>query len=509
MKQKLYITTILIVSILLVINLLSNEFHLRLDVTDERQYTLSKATKDILRDLEEPVTITAYFSKNLPPNIVKTRQDFQEMLVEYASLADGMLLYEFIDPGQSEKMEQEAMGKGIQPVLINVREKDQMKQQKAYLGAALSLGDRADVIPFMQPGTAMEYALSTAIKKISVTDKPVVGFLQGFGEPAIAEMMQLQNQLSVLYQTTEVRLENDEVPENVKTLAIIRPLDSIPTVVFERLDNFLARGGRLAIAMNRVTGDLQNAYGLSVETGLESWLAQKGIIVTVIDTRGTGFRGEKVATVQQQQGFFTMQTNMSFPFLPLAVNFAEHPITEGLEGVLFEFASTIAYTGDSTKRFVPLVHTTEKSNALPAPQSFNIQKQWADADFPLRGLTLAATIEGRLTSQAESKMVVISDGDFLINGSPQRPRNLQPDNVNLISNAIDWLSDDTGLISLRTKGVTSRPINELEASTKSLLKYLNFLLPLALVVVYGLVRMQRKRMERLKRMSENYDEDQQ
>ena len=506
MKQKLYISAVLIVSILLVVNLLSSEFHLRLDVTDEGQYTLSSATRDILRNLEEPVTIKAYFSKNLPPNVVKTRQDLQEMLIEYASLADGMLQYEFIDPGKSEEVEQEAMSKGIQPVLINVREKDQVKQQKAYLGATLSLGERADVIPFMQPGTAMEYALSTAIKKISIEHKPVIGFLQGYGSATIAEMMQLQNQLSVLYETTEVRLDNEEVPENVMTLAIIRPQDSIPAVVFERLDNFLSRGGRIAIAMNRVTGDLQNAYGLSVETGLESWLAQKGIIVNdnFVTDASCG-----AVTVQQQQGFFTMQTNMSFPFLPLAVNFAEHPITEGLEGVLFEFASTIAYTGDSTKRFVPLVHTTEKSNALPAPQSFNIQKQWADADFPLRGLTLAATIEGRLTSQAESKMVVISDGDFLINGSPQRPRNLQPDNVNLISNAIDWLSDDTGLISLRTKGVTSRPINELEASTKSLLKYLNFLLPLALVVVYGLVRMQRKRMERLKRMSENYDEDQQ
>ncbi len=504
MKQKLYITTILIVSILLVINLLSNEFHLRVDLTAERQYTLSQATKDILRNLEEPVTVKAYFSKNLPPHVVKTRQDFQEMLVEYASLADGMLLYEFVDPGQSEEIEQEAMGKGIQPVLINVREKDQVKQQKAYLGAALSLGERTEVIPFMQPGTAMEYALSTAIKKISIEHKPVVGFLQGFGAPSIAEMMQLQNQLSVLYETTEVRLDSEEVPDNVKTLAIIRPQDSIPQVVFQRLDNYLSRGGRLAIAMNRVTGDLQNAYGLALETGLESWLSQKGIIVNdnfVVDASCGA------VTVQQQQGFFTMQTNMSFPFLPVAVNFADHPITKGLENVLFEFASTITYTGDSTRRFFPLVRTTEKSNALPAPQSFNIQKQWTDADFPLRNLTLAAAIEGKLSSQAESKMVVISDGDFLINGPSQRPRNLQPDNVNLISNAIDWLSDDTGLISLRTKGVTSRPIDELEAATKSILKYLNFLLPLVLVVVYGLVRMQRTRMQRLKRMSENYEED--
>jgi hypothetical protein len=65
---------------------------------------------------------------------------------------------------------------------------------------------------------------------------------------------------------------------------------------------------------------------------------------------------------------------------------------------------------------------------------------------------------------------------------------------------------DTGLISLRTKGVTSRPIDQLEDSTKSILKYSNFLLPILLAVGYGLVRIQQNRIRRFKRMSENYEE---
>ncbi|MEQ9591153.1 MAG: GldG family protein, partial [Cyclobacteriaceae bacterium] len=271
MKQKLYTTAVLIVAILLVINLLSNEFHLRFDLTDERQYTLSEATRDILNEMEEPVTVKAYFSKDLPPNVIKTRQDFQEMLVEYASLADGMLLYEFIDPNESEANEQDAVGKGIQPVLINVREKDQVKQQKAFLGAVLSLGDKTDVIPFIQPGTAMEYALSTSIKKISVNDKPTIGFLAGHGEPSLAELRQLQNQLTVLYQSQEVRLDSANVPANVKTLVILRPMDSIPPSTLSRVDEFLSRGGSVAIAMNRVTGNLQTATGTGLSTGLEAW----------------------------------------------------------------------------------------------------------------------------------------------------------------------------------------------------------------------------------------------
>lgn len=503
MKQKLYLTAVLVTAILLVLNLLSNEFHLRFDLTDEKQYTLSEATKDILKNLEEPVTVKAYFSEDLPPNVIKARQDFQEMLVEYASLSDGLLLYEFINPNENEANEQDAMSHGIQPVLINVREKDQVKQQKAFLGATVALDDRSDVIPLIQPGTAMEYVLSTAIKKISVKDKPTVGFLQGHGEPPINELMQLQNQLTVLYNVREVNLSTEEVGDDINSLIIIRPTDSISYQELNRIDNFLARGGNVSIAMNRVVGDLQNASGTSLNTGLESWLQQKGIVVEnnfVVDANCGA------VTVQQQQGFFTMQTNVSFPFLPRISNFADHAITKGLENVLFEFVSSIRFSGDSTKRFTPIVQTSEKSNSLPAPQFFNIQKQWTDADFPLQNLIVGATVEGKLVGEAQSKMVVIADGDFIVTGSPQRPRQLQPDNVSLMANSIDWLSDDTGLIALRTKGVTSRPIDELEDTTKTILKYSNFLAPILLVIGYGLIRMQRSKIKRLKRMSENYEE---
>lgn len=503
MKQKLYLTAVLVTAILLVLNLLSNEFHLRFDLTDEKQYTLSEATKDILKNLEEPVTVKAYFSEDLPPNVIKARQDFQEMLVEYASLSDGLLLYEFINPNENEANEQDAMSHGIQPVLINVREKDQVKQQKAFLGATVALDDRSDVIPLIQPGTAMEYVLSTAIKKISVKDKPTVGFLQGHGEPPINELMQLQNQLTVLYNVREVNLSTEEVGDDINSLIIIRPTDSISYQELSRIDNFLARGGNVSIAMNRVVGDLQNASGTSLNTGLESWLQQKGIVVEnnfVVDANCGA------VTVQQQQGFFTMQTNVSFPFLPRISNFADHAITKGLENVLFEFVSSIRFSGDSTKRFTPIVQTSEKSNSLPAPQFFNIQKQWTDADFPLQNLIVGATVEGKLVGEAQSKMVVIADGDFIVTGSPQRPRQLQPDNVSLMANSIDWLSDDTGLIALRTKGVTSRPIDELEDTTKTILKYSNFLAPILLVIGYGLIRMQQSKIKRLKRMSENYEE---
>ena len=501
MKQKLLITTLLVIGIVLVVNFLSNELHFRLDLTDDRQYTLSKATLDILEELEEPVTVKAYFSKDLPPNIAKTRSDFQDLLVEYNSRSNGMIAYEFINPNENEGAERLAVESGIQPVMINVREKDQVKQQKAFLGATINLGEKVDVIPFVQPGSAMEYALTTSIKRISVETKPVVGFVAGHGEPSMMEMGQAMELLDVLYAPQEVRLDSGDVPANIRTLAIIRPVDSLPAAHLQRLDAFLARGGNLLMAINRVDGDLQRSYGMPVSNGAEGWLAQKGVAVEpsfIVDAKCGA------VTVQQQQGMFNFQTQVSFPYLPVVGRFSEHPITKGLETVLLQFASPVNFIGDSSKRFTPLIYTSERSSTQQAPFAFDINKQWTEQDFPERNIVMGGIVEDKSTG---GKLIVFGDGDFPINGPREQARSLQPDNVSLVVNAIDWLSDDTGLIDLRTKGATSRPIQQLEDTTKTMLKYVNFLVPILIVILYGLVRMQRNRSVRPKRMSDNYEEN--
>ena len=82
---------------------------------------------------------------------------------------------------------------------------------------------------------------------------------------------------------------------------------------------------------------------------------------------------------------------------------------------------------------------------------------------------------------------------------------MQPDNISLLVNSIDWLSDDTGLIELRTKGVSSRPLDQLEDGTKASLKWLNFALPILLAIIYGVVRAQIRRVQRIKRMEVSYE----
>jgi ABC-type uncharacterized transport system involved in gliding motility auxiliary subunit len=385
-----------------------------------------------------------------------------------------------------------------------VREKDQMQQQKAYLGAVLTLGDKEETLPFIQPGAAMEYALSTAIKKLSVSNKPVVGYIQGHGEPSPDELGQLDQQLRILYQTQPVSLtDSTDIPANIRTLILIRPTDSLRPRVLEKLDTFLARGGRLAIAFNRIQGDLRTGQARSINTGLADWLAHKGLSVgdnCVIDARCGAI------PLQQNAGFFTFQTNVQLPYLPMIASFANHPVTAGLDNVILEFPSTIRYSGGPQLHYTPLAFTSSISDTQSAPAFIQVNRRWTQNDFHSSHLPVAAALDGPIEKdRAASRIVVITDGNFIVNGPPRQGRELTPDNVNLLSNAVDWLSDNTGLIALRTKAVTSRPLRAISDSGKATIKYFNFLLPLLLAIGYGLFRARRNRLTRLQRMNDNYN----
>ena len=502
-KKSIASQLILIVVALVLINVLSEKFFVRLDFTADKIYTLSNATEDILESLDEPVTVTAYFTRGSQQEIEKTRKDFKELLIEYASISGGMVNYEFLNPNEDPLVEQEAMQSGIQPLMLNIREKDQVKQQKVFLGAKITMGEQTDVIPVMQPGAAMEYALSSSIKKLAVIDKPMVGFIQGHGEPLVSSFQQAMQQLQVLYNVQPVQLSDPEtVLSGYKTLAIIAPTDSFPNADLKKLDDYLSGGGNLYVAFNQLEGDFQAMRGNVTQTNLGGWLESKGLKIEnncVVDA-SAGTVG-----VRQQTGFMTFTRQIPFPYWPLIRKFDEDiPITKGLEQVMLQLASEITFAGDTSLTFTPFLVSSEKSGTLPLPVFFNVQKQWGENDFPLENITVGAILRGPIIGEVHSSIVVIADGDFAINGEGQEAQQRQPDNVSLMVNAIDFLSDDTGLIDLRTKEVTSRPLEEVEEGRRTFLKWLNFALPIILVIIYGLIRSQIRRRKRIKRMEEGY-----
>ncbi len=503
-KKKIQTTVALVIGILVLVNILSYRFFTRLDFTADHRYSLSNATKNILKNLDATVTVTAYFTENLPPRIQAVRNDFKDLLIEYVNYSDGQVVYDFVNPNKDTKTELEAQRAGVRPIMINVREKDQMKQQRAYLGAVIQYKDKKEVIPFIQPGTAMEYDLTSSIKKLTVRQKPEVDILQGQGEPSLSELQQLHSLLNVMYRVKELTFSDTSgVPLQTKVLMIIAPQDSFKQRDFKYLDEFVKRGGKVLAALNRVKGDLSKQQGEVEKTNIFDWLKKFGVNVDkdfIVDVNCTN------VMVRQQQGLFIMNTPVRFPYVPIITNFARHPITEGLEQVMMPFVSPVyAAPKDSSVKAVVLARTSEKSGVQTPPVYFDITKQWRKTDFLKPSIPVAVALQGKLLGNVQNKLVVFGDGDFATNGKGNNAKRLGDDNVNLMANAVDWLSDDTGLIQLRTKGITSRPLNvNIAESTKLILKYLNFLLPIIIIVLYGFFRFQRKRKIRKQIQSVDY-----
>lgn len=497
MKRKQYILGItLLTLILLELIILAYRHHVRLDMTRDHHYTLSKATREIVTNLDQPVTIIAYFSKKLPPDLLSVRQELINTLEDYKSISLGKVLYQVIDPNKDPELEKQAMREGISPVVVEIREKDQARQQKAYMGMVIKYGDKKEVVPYIAPNSSLEYLITMNIKKLTVTDKPKIAILQGYGCPTFGKMQGFINALSVLYDP--VPYHYDTASYNLtgyKILAIIAPTDSLPQGLLAYIDRFLSSGGKLFIALNTVDGKLEQnpPIGNVVVTGVDSWLRKYGLEIYqkfIIDAQ--------CGNIQVQQSGFPFPVSVSFPYFPIISTFANHPITKGLEAVAMSFVSPMEYQGDTNKiKFTPIAFSSEHTGLENPPVFFTVMRQWTQNDFPLKHLIVGTTLQTKTW-----KMVVFSDGDFM--QLPAGERFEKTDNIALAVNSIDWLADDMGISELRTKGISYKPIKQMSDSKKALVKYLNFALPVLLVIILGLLRWRQNIIKQNKLKSQNY-----
>ena len=200
-----------VIGCLIVLNLIALKTFWRVDVTHDKAYTLSQGTRDTLAALEDPVTITAYFSGQLPAPYSGNARYVRDLLTEYRSASKGKLSFEIIDPAAAEtesdkaaksevkrdifgrtfreptSVEKELAELGVQPVEIRVVEDDQMQTKRAYMGLVIRHSEKKEVIPVVQNLATLEYDLTSLVRKLTRTKMPVIGIVQGHGEPAISE----------------------------------------------------------------------------------------------------------------------------------------------------------------------------------------------------------------------------------------------------------------------------------------------------------------------------------
>ena len=140
---------IIVLGIIAVLNFFFLRHFYRIDLTQDKRYTLTPATKEVLGNLDDLVTIKLYFSGKLPPYLVTLRRDVVDILDEFQAYAGNNISIEFIDPTDNPALQQELRFMGIPQIQLNIIEKDQAQLTNVYLGLALFYADKKEVIPFI------------------------------------------------------------------------------------------------------------------------------------------------------------------------------------------------------------------------------------------------------------------------------------------------------------------------------------------------------------------------
>ncbi len=489
-------TAILLVGgILVAINLIGLNLFGRLDLTDDSVYSLSDASISLVRELQDPVTITAFFTANLPAQFAVNRRFLKDKLDDYRAYGGQNVQYQFVDPGDDEELSEEAARYRIPTVQIQIIESDNVQLKNAYMGVAIQYEDKREIIPVVQDLSRLEYDLTSAIRRLTIDKKPIAGILAGHGEPSlIQDMPTLQEGLSTNYDARAISVDGLTGDAKPDVIFVISPQDTIPDEDLRALDSYLMDGGRIAFLINRVAANLQVGQAAELTTGLETVLATYGVALSpnlIMDEQSS------VVTMQRRQGFFNIAQQIEYPLFPIASNFnSGNQMVNRLREVAFYFVSSIdtSQVLPDGVTMEPLIYSSHQSGVQQG--FFMLQPMQTTATLSGGPYTLAAAYSGEFPSAFEpgrksvpTRIVVVGDGDFV----NEAMVGSIPGNLEFGLNMADWLVQDEALLAIRSKTIEPRSLRPSSETMRPWIKYGNMVGPVILVVLFGFVRWRRRR----------------
>lgn len=510
-RNQIVLLVVLVFFILVVINLIGIRVFTRIDLTESKIFTLSPASKNLVKSLDDKFLVKAYFTADLPAPYNNNRRYLQDQLDEYRAYGGGNFQYEIIDPS-TEELEQEAQRYRIPPVQVQVVKEDKLQVEKAYMGLVFLYGDKQEQLPVVQTTANLEYEISSTIKKMTSKELKKIGFLTGHGEPDLESIKRLREMLAKQYEVTTVDISSGQsIPFDISVLVIMAPNKPFKSWEKFLIDQYLMKGGKIAFFLNRINATLQNQMAAGLKIEMDDLLESYGVRINADLVRDVKCA---MITIQQQAGFFMIQNQIPFAYLPMAMTFSKtSPIVKDMGAIIFFFASSIDTSIASSKNLNldVLVSSSAKSGRQSVENFFPINPtaQMTPDQFTESGIPLAVTLEGiftshfsekevvldstvqsridtagRLSKSVATKIAVVGDGDFC----QDQYSGGNKDNIIFASNLIDWLADDIGLASIRSREAGAKPLEEVSEGAKSFVKGINLALPPMLVVLVGILR---------------------
>ena len=525
----------IIFGILVLINFLSTRRFIRADLTEDKRYTISTATKNVLNTLDDIVTITTYFSAN-PAEVAQIRRDVRDVLDEYKAFSKRLQI-DFVNPADfDDGQKQELRFKGIPEVQINVVKKDKAEIANVYMGISIGYSGKEEILPVVRSTANLEYELTSTILKVTTKEAKTVGFLTGHGEFDINDQNHqqfrqlLDKSAQGQYNLTSVSLQDGKaVDDSVATLVIAGVKQPLTERDKYELDQFIMHGGRAIFLVDPIQLQPGTLQGAPLSTGLNDLLEHYGAKLgnnLLLDARYHD-------TARFQQGFMTVIQPYPYFIKIVKPNFStEHSITNQLEALTLPWTSSLEMVTKDGITATPLAKTSEAGrsiqgyyNLMPnAPIPPNAESQVYTVAVALEGkfksfyagkeIPPVPTPAGADPTEGSEAPTAVPDTEtrvtkteseqtqIVVVGTAQFLTQLRPDGVNFFLNTVDWLTLGDALIGIRSHTITDRPLREVSEIEKNFIKYLCIVGVPLLVVVFGLLRYFLKR--RAKRFVETY-----
>ena len=536
------------IAIVMLLNYVGSFVFSRFDLTTEKRYSLSDATKNLVSELDDNIYIKIYLEGDLPANFLRLRNSTKETLDEIRAYSNGKLDYIFINPGESpdqdvrDALYQELTNKGIQYSNLRSADGDVQSEQIIFPGAIFSYQGKEVPLQILksQLGTApevmlnnsiqqLEYEIASSIKKLVRPKRQKIAFLEGHGEIDDMHLADIAKTLDEFYTVDRAKLGGQLVSlEDYDAVIIAKPDTAFSEKDKYILDQFIMNGGKTMWLIDHVFASMDSlqktgtSVGIPLSLNLEDMLFRYGCRVNanlVMDLQAL-----PIPIVTGYEGNQPKQELMAWYYYPLIMDHPKHPIVSNLDALKTEFVNSVDTVGGKGIKKTVLLTTSERSKlaATPARISLNILRYPPDErQYVKRKIPIAVLLEGefqsnyknRLTkeftsnrelkfkeSSLENKMIVVGDGDIIKNGFNEANRSFKPmgydvytqrtyGNKDFILNSLNYLLDDSGLIQARSKEFKIRLLNkQMVDAERQKWQLINTVIPVLLIALFGFIQ---------------------
>ena len=526
--------------IVLGVNFLASKTYSRLDITEDSRYTLSEASKKTVIT-DEPIYVDVFLTGEMPSEFKRLQKETKQLLEEFTEVNDNIII-SYVNPKDENPdinvLTSEMEKYGMPALRIDVKENGKTSQEVIFPWAVINHDKKVSKVSLIKTNSRnaidrvnnsvqhLEYAFASAFKEVIAEKSKTIGVLIGNDQLESKYVYDFLNTLERNYHIIPVALDSANT-KPVETLKNLQKLDLLLSAKPQKpfsdnqkyaLDQYTINGGKSLWLIDAVHAEMDSISEKGQTLALGKDLNLKDMFFQY------GFRVNPALVKDMYASDIVLLDSNNqpnrYPWLynPVVIPKTKHAIVNNINPVKFEFANTIDLVkqGINIKK-TPLLQSSQVSATVGMPKIISLNEISSKPNvesFKKQNLTLAALLEGNFTSTYKNrvkpfeyknhndenqpaKMIVVADGDVIKNQMDRgKPLPLGYDkwtqqnygNKEFLLNAVNYLLDDTGLISVRNKEVKI-PFLDVERVAKEKTKWqlLNILLPLLLLAIFGII----------------------